>query len=197
MKPNAGRSVGRSVALALLLAAPLAGATSKGLDEELNLDVVKASGTFDLFAQIAGLQPVIDPAIAERKLTLRIEKVRVRTALDAACDSLECRWRVEAGKLIVEGKPRTPAAKPVESEAQLDEPIDLKVTKARAADVLRTFGEILGVDVEIDEGVGGELTLDLDGTPVRAALDAVCKKVSCRWHIEEGARRRLVFSARK
>ena len=196
MKTKAGISLGWSVAWALLLAAPLAGATSKGLDEELNLDVVKASGTFDLFAQIAGLEPVIDPAIPERKLTLRIEKVRVRTALDAACDSLECRWRVEAGKLIVEGKPR-PSAKPVETAAQLDEPIDLKVTKARAADVLRTFGEVLGVEVDIDEGVGGELTLNLEGTPVRAALDAVCKKLSCRWHIEEGARRRLVFSARK
>jgi hypothetical protein len=179
-----------------MLAAPAAGATSKGLDEELNLDVVKASGTFDLFAQIAGLEPVVDPAIAERKLTLRIEKVRVRTALDAACDSLECRWRVDGGKLVVEAKPRTPP-KPVEKAALLDEPIDLKVTKARAADVLRTFGEILSVEVDIDEGVGGDLTLDLEATPVRAALDAVCKKLGCRWHIEEGARRRLVFSPKK
>ncbi|HXU34226.1 MAG TPA: hypothetical protein VN851_26945 [Thermoanaerobaculia bacterium] len=197
MKPKAKMSRGWSVALALLLAAPLAAAVSKGLDEELNLDVVKASGTFNLFAQIAGLEPVIDPAIAERKLTLRIEKVRVRTALDAACDSLECRWRVEGGKLIVEAKPRTPPKPPVEKSAQLDEPIDLKVTKARAADVLRTFGEILSVEVDIEDGVAGDLTLDLEATPVRAALDAVCKKLSCRWHIEEGTRRRLVFSVKK
>jgi hypothetical protein len=190
-------SLGYLVVAALVLAVPAAGATSKGLDEELNLDVVKASGTFDLFAQIAGLEPAVDPAIAERKLTLRIEKVRVRTALDAACDSLECRWRVEGGKLIVEAKPRTPPKPAVEKSAQLDEPIDLKVTKARAADVLRTFGEILSVEVDIEDAVGGDLTLDLEATPVRAALDAVCKKLSCRWHIEEGARRRLVFSGKK
>ncbi len=196
MKSEARSSVGWSIALALILAAPVAAATSKGLDEELNLDVVKASGTFDLFAQIAGLEPVIAPAVAERKLTLRIEKVRVRTALDAACDSLECRWRVEGGKLIVEGKPQT-APKAVDKAALLDEPIDLKVTKARAADVLRTFGEILDVEVDLEEGLGGDLTLDLDATPVRAALDAVCKKLGCRWHIEEGARRRLVVSAKK
>ncbi|HEV7667111.1 MAG TPA: hypothetical protein VGS22_01190 [Thermoanaerobaculia bacterium] len=196
MRRKSCLSLGWLVAASLMLAAPAAGATSKGLDEELNLDVVKASGTFDLFAQIAGLEPVVDPAIAERKLTLRIEKVRVRTALDAACDSLECRWRVDGGKLVVEAKPRTPP-KPVEKAALLDEPIDLKVTKARAADVLRTFGEILSVEVDIDEGVGGDLTLDLEATPVRAALDAVCKKLGCRWHIEEGARRRLVFSPKK
>ncbi|MEP7011967.1 MAG: hypothetical protein ABJC13_16705 [Acidobacteriota bacterium] len=176
--------------------APAAWGAGKGLDEPIDLDVVKASGTFDLFARTAGLELAIDPVIAERKLTLRIEKVRVRTALDAACDSLECRWRVEGGKLIVEAKPRT-SPKAVEKSAQLDEPIDLKVTKARASDILRTFGEILGVDVDIEDTVGGELTLDLEATPVRVALDAVCKKLSCRWHIEEGARRRLVFSGRK
>ncbi len=196
MKPPTLSSVAWSVVLAFALGASAARGVGKGLDEPIDLDVVKASGAFDLFARTAGLELAIDPAVAERKLTLRVERVRVRTALDAACDSLECRWRVEGGKLIVEGKPRTPK-KTVEKAALLDEPIDLKVTKARAADVLRTFGEILDVEVDIEEGLGSELTLDLDATPVRAALDAVCKKLSCRWHIEEGARRRLVFSAKK
>lgn len=189
----------RARGLAVLSFAALASAASwasQGLDEPVDLDLVRSTGAFEMLARAADLELAIETVLAERPLTLRIEKVRVRTALDAACDSLECRWRVEAGKLIVEGKPR-PSAKPVETAAQLDEPIDLKVTKARAADVLRTFGEVLGVEVDIDEGVGGELTLNLEGTPVRAALDAVCKKLSCRWHIEEGARRRLVFSARK
>lgn len=189
----------RGRGLAVLSFAALASAASwasQGLDEPVDLDLVRSTGAFEMLARAADLELAIEPVLAERPLTLRIEKVRVRTALDAACDSLECRWRVEAGKLIVEGKPR-PSAKPVETASQLDEPIDLKVTKARAVDVLRTFGEILGVEVDIDEGVGGELTLDLEGTPVRAALDAVCKKLSCRWHIEEGARRRLVFSEKK
>lgn len=184
------------VALAFLLAVPAAWGAGQGLDEPIDLDVVQASGTFELFARTAGIELSIDPAVAEKTLTLRIEKVRVRTALDAACDSLECRWRVEGGKLIVEAKPRTPP-KPVDKAAQLDEKIDLKVTKARAADVLRTFGEILSVEVDIEDGVAGELTLDLEAAPVRTALDAVCKKLSCRWHVEEGARRRLVFSAKK
>ncbi len=185
-----------SLMIGLALAASGAWGASQGLDEPIDLDVVKASGVFDLFARTAGLDPAIDPVIAERKLTLRIEKVRVRTALDAACDSLECRWRVDGGKLIVEAKPRT-QPKPVEKSVQLDEPIDLKVTKARASDILRTFGEILGVEVDIEDAIAGELTLDLEATPVRAALDAVCKKLACRWHIEEGARRRLVFSGKK
>lgn len=185
----------RLAVLAFAAMAATAHGAVKGLDQPIDLDVVKAPGVFDLFARTAGLEPAVDPAIAAKTLTLRIEKVRVRTALDAACDSLDCRWRVEGGKLIVEAKPRT--LEPVEKSAQLDEPIDLKVTKARAADVLGTFGEILGVDVDIEDAVGGELTLDLEGIPVRAALEAVCKKLSCRWHIEEGARRRLVFSVKK
>lgn len=186
----------RLAVLAFAAMAATAHGAVKGLDEPIDLDVVKAPGVFDLFARAAGLEPAVDPAIAAKTLTLRIEKVRVRTALEAACDSLDCRWRVEGGKLIVEAKPRTPP-EPVEKSAQLDEPIDLKVTKAQAADVLGTFGEILGVDVDIEDAVGGELTLDLEGIPVRAALEAVCKKLRCRWHIEEGARRRLVFSVKK
>ena len=189
--------IGISLVFAFALAASAAWGAGKGLDEPIDLDVVKAPGMFDLFARTAGLELAIDPVVAGKTLTLRIEKVRVRTALDAACDSLECRWRVEAGKLIVEANPRAAPKAAVEKPAQLDETIDLKVTKARAADVLRTFGEILNVEVDIEDGVAGELTLNLEATPVRAALDAVCKKLSCRWHIEEGARRRLVFSAKK
>ncbi len=79
----------------------------------------------------------------------------------------------------------------------LDEPIDLKVKKAQAADVLRTFGEILEVEVEIEDNLSGELTLNLEAKPVRAVLDAICRQLGCRWHIEEGAQRRLVFSAKK
>lgn len=190
------KGLGWLAPFALLLAAPAAWGAGQGLDEPLDLDVVQALGVFDLFARTAGLELAIDRAVAEKTLTLRIERVRVRTALDAACDSLGCLWWAEAGKLHVEAKAEAPP-KAVRKPALLDEPIDLKVTKARAGDVLRTFGEILGVEVDIDEGVAGELTLDLESTPVRAALDAVCKKLSCRWHIEEGARRRLVFSARK
>jgi len=190
------KRLGWLAAFAFLLAASAARGAGKGLDEPLDLDVVKASGTFDLFARTAGLELAIDPAVAAKTLTLRVERVRVRTALDAACDSLDCRWRVEGGKLIVEAKPLA-APKAVEKPALLDEPIDLKVTKAVAKDVLRTFGEILSVEVDIEDSIGGDLTLNLEATPVRAALDAVCKKLSCRWHIEEGARRRLVFSAKK
>ena len=183
-------------ALSLFLAATAAWGAGQGLDEPIDLDVVQALGMFELFARTAGLELAIDPAVAEKALTLRVERVRVRTALDAACDSLGCRWWADAGKLHVEAKAVAPP-KAVEKPALLDEPIDLAVTKARAADVLRTFGEILGVQVDIEDEVGGEVTLDLQATPVRAALDAVCKRLSCRWHIEEGARRRLVFSARK
>ncbi len=81
--------------------------------------------------------------------------------------------------------------------AGLDERIDLKVTRASAEEVLRSFGEVLSVEVELEKPLTAEVTLDLEKVSVRKALYAVCRQAGCRWHVEEGERRRLVISPKK
>ena len=70
--------------------------------------------------------------------------------------------------------------------ASLDAAIDLKVKDAKARQLLQTFGQILSVDVRIDPKIAGEVTVDLENTPVRAALDRVCEQIHCRWQVVEG-----------
>jgi type II secretory pathway component HofQ len=68
------------------------------------------------------------------------------------------------------------------------EPIDLRVTNADARDVLKTFGEILGVKA-VDPAIQGKATFNLEGTPWNQALDAVCATAGCDWSLEGGVLR--------
>jgi type IV pilus assembly protein PilQ len=55
------------------------------------------------------------------------------------------------------------------------EPIDLKVTNADVTDVLRTFGQISGLNIIVQPGVSGTVTAELDNVPWDQALEQVLK----------------------
>jgi type IV pilus assembly protein PilQ len=55
------------------------------------------------------------------------------------------------------------------------EPIDLKVTNADVTDVLRTFGQISGLNIIVQPGVAGTVTAELDNVPWDQALEQVLK----------------------
>lgn len=191
-----------ALAFALLAAAGLPAAAraaeKEGLDKPINLDIVKGPNVFKILADVVGMEPVVDPALKDRLLTLRLESVRARTALDAACDSLGCRWQVEPGnppRLRVTAL----AAKPpgvVDPKAGLTQPIDLKVTQAQVPELLHTFGQILSAEVQVGPGLGGKVDFELTNVPVGEALDTVCKKVGCTWKLTGGDKPVLVFAAK-
>jgi len=105
MKPAA-------VSLGLILAlswCPVVGAQSN-LDARMSVsyDRGRVDTAFDYLARFLKLEPRVDPAL-QGTLTLVLEDAKVRTLLDAMCDSLGCRWRIEGTTLIIDALPPDPS----------------------------------------------------------------------------------------
>ena len=170
-------------ALAALMLAGTAGAAPDELDKRVSLDLRNATAeeAFRSLARVAGVQ--ISAEGVSGNVTLELEKVRVRTILTAICDSIGCRWDLQAGKLritpLAEGERPAPQGRP--SGPVLDAAIDLKVTDASVRDLLETVGEIMSAKALIDPGIEGKVSLELDNTPLRDVLDIICRTSKCTW----------------
>jgi type II secretory pathway component GspD/PulD (secretin) len=143
-----------------------------------------------------GLESAVEPGL-DGKVTVRLQNVRMRTVLDAVCESIGCTWSVVPGtpaKLRILPLAERSARKAV----VLDAPIDLKVAKADVRELLQTFGQIMSVEVDLDPQISGKATLELDNTPVGKALDEVCAIAGCDWKLDtRGERSVLRITARK
>jgi type II secretory pathway component GspD/PulD (secretin) len=168
-------------------------AAENPLDAKINIALRDAApdDTFRSFAKLLSAEAEVAPAL-KGKVTVELHNVRVRTLLDAVCESIGCRWELQPGNppklrvwLAPAGKP-APATRPV-----VDEPIDLRVTSADGRDVLKTFGEILSATPEVDPAIAGKVSLDLENAPCSQALDKVCQTLGCNWELVEGPPRVL------
>jgi len=183
-------------ALLSFAAAVLAWGAGPDLDKRVSLSLEKAgvAEAFRALGQMSGLNVLVDPKLSGT-VTIRLENVRLRTTLDAVCDSIGCRWEVSGDHLRIQptAPPKTPPP------AALDQPIDLKVTKADLREILNTAGEILSAQVVIDPALTTTaITLELNNTPVRKALDEVCRIGNCAWSLnDEDGKKVLRFSPRK
>lgn len=167
--------------------------TAEGLDERLDIAMKDADVQQVLasFGEIYAGEADVDPAI-EGEVTIELHNVRAATALTAVCESVGCRWRIADGRLRIEKDPDAPPAlqaAPGRAEGpsaeRLDTPIDLELEAADLRQVLQAFGSIVQARVVLDESLDGEVTLDLHKTPVRQALDAVCRVHGCAWELQE------------
>lgn len=151
---------------------------------------------FEGLATMIGLDAEVEPGL-DGRVTVRLQNVRMRTVLDAVCESIGCRWSVEAGtpaKLRILPLPERSARKVL----GLKEPIDLRVTKADVRQVLLTFGQILSVDVDLDPRITGNVTFELDNVPCGEALDRICDMALCDWKVDSGGKNPVLrFTARK
>ncbi len=174
-------------ALAAFMMAGTAGAAPDALDKRVSLDLrgATAEEAFKSLARVAGVQITAEGVSGD--VTLELENVRVRTILTAICDSIGCRWDLQAGKLRITPLPESerPAPRVKPSAAALDAPIDLKVTGASVRDILETVGKIMSAKVLIDSGVEGKVSLELDNAPLRDVLNILCKASKCRWSFDE------------
>ncbi len=178
------------VALAALLpgAAPAANAaeasgsdSGPALGQPIDLELVDApvADTLRSFGKVLDAQKVDLDAAISGTVTVHMKEVAVRDALDAVCRSVGCSWTFEGGKLaFVSTLPPLDRA-----QARLAQPIDLELKDADLAEVLRTFGRISGLAVEVGEGISGKVTVKLDNVPARKALDALCETNHCRWEL--------------
>ena len=180
----------KRMALAVLTAFMMSGtalASPDELDKRVSLDLRNATAeeAFRSLARVAGVQ--ISAEGVSGNVTLELEKVRVRTILTAICDSIGCRWDLQAGKLritpLAEGERPAPQGRP--SGPVLDAPIDLKVTDASVRDLLETVGEIMSAEALIDPGIAGKVSLELDNAPLRDVLDIICRTSKCTWSYDE------------
>jgi hypothetical protein len=190
-----------------LLSSALSADAPAPLDRRIDLDLVDAGAevTFASFASVVGGELDLAPALVERKLSMRLQNVRVRTALEAACESLGCSWKLEsvdvAGapaklKIVVRVAGARTATRPPLA-AKLEERLSLDLADAPMDTVLGTFAHILGAELDLDPGLaGGEATIRLTDVTVRAALDTVLGG-GWIWRVDDRAEtRRLVVRRR-
>jgi type II secretory pathway component GspD/PulD (secretin) len=185
-------------ALPPLFAVPEPGAVAEPMEQRISIKLQNAAAgeVFQSFGKLTGLEAVVDPAM-RGKISIVLENVRVRTALDAACESLGCRWKVQGDtprKLVVTPLPggeRQAAAKTVPTD-----PIDLKVTDAELRDLLTTFGQMVSAEVVLDPELSGKVTLSLENIPWNEALDTVCKRAGCDWSLTEGEKKVLKVTSK-
>ncbi len=171
-----------TIAAIVLSLLPLAGpARADGEVLDRRVDVALADSdpgqAFQGFAKMIGLDAAVEPGVAG-KVNVRLQNVRMRTVLDAVCESIGCSWSVEAGSKLHVLPLRERSARKV---LGLKEAIDLKVTKADVREVLQTFGQILSAETEIDPRITGTVTFELDNTPCGEALDKICAMAGCDW----------------
>jgi regulator of replication initiation timing len=178
-----------TLALAGLLLAPAAQASPDALDRRVSLDLqdVTAAEAFGSLARVAGVQVDLD-GLADEKVSLELENVRVKTLLTALCESLGCRWELADGKpprlRIVADPAGHPPARVKPSQASLDAQIDLKVKDARVRDLLETVAQITSTRPFIDSAVQGSISLELENTAVRTVLDTICQTAKCTWSFD-------------
>lgn len=178
------RSISLASAALLALALPARPAeTTKGpvdLAQRISLDLVEAApaDVFASFGKVLDVEVQLDAAVTA-PVTIRLRNVSVATSLQAVCESIECRWRFESGRLAIHPRPAAglaPSAPPTRTPlpATSEEPISLSLRGARLADVLRSFGKILEVEIEVaPEVADAPISLELQNVAARQAFQAV------------------------
>ena len=176
-----------------LLGTPAMAAPPGPLDSRIELAVTEADPA-ELFATIGkmmSVEVVLEPGLAG-KVSIELHNVRVRTILDALCESVGCQWTFDSlarpPKLRVTPGPAEPRPDPLGKHALPKDPIDLRVTDAEVQDLLQTFGQILGGKAVVDPAIQGKVSLDLQDTPLDQALNAVCTAAGCDWSYDAAAR---------
>jgi type II secretory pathway component HofQ len=178
-----GSRLASLVMLGLLSVAPLpaAGGTSERR-VSIDLDGVPAEELFRSLAEELGAPLNFDPALAG-SISLRLDNVKITTALDAACDSLGCTW------VVVEGeKPRLQVLRSNTAESrgrgQVTDSlvtdrtlqlVTLSLKEAELADVMRTFARILRCDLDMPSPIEKKLTIEIQNVTAMQALDQIWK----------------------
>jgi type II secretory pathway component HofQ len=188
----------------LLIACLLAGfvaahETSEGLDERISLDLkgADAADVLPSFGDIVGATVVVEPEVSG-KITIYLEKVRARTAMDAICDGLDCAWRLEAGdppelRFSAVDNPQAERDRP----AGLETRISMSLEGAPASDVLSGFAQILSAELRLGPELDEKLSIELQDVTVSEGLDMTCQQLGCWWSLTEGRPPVLEVQARE
>jgi TonB family protein len=148
------------------------------LDRRVFIDVSQAA-PFEVLAELSSvigsyLNP--DTAISSTPVTLRIWNVRARTALDALCDTVGCRWQLEGRTLrVTMGDPPPSPPRSAEFFARLKRPLEgsqWTFTRTPLRDVTSALSVAVGERVVFEGAdLNALVTVDLNGvSPYRAVF---------------------------
>ena len=142
-----------------------------------------------MLAKAAGL--TVEASSSDlRPVTLTLTNVRLRTALDAICDTAACAWKLD-GTTIKVTSSGTPAA------SGLPPLVSVALDEVAVPDVFRAIGAAVGVPVVIEGGVERPpVTVKFTNAQTSTVLDHLCKNAGCTWEYDNGSRQlRVRFQA--
>lgn len=157
-----------------------------------------AASVFQALADVLGYRLQLDGKVSGA-VTLDVRNVSMETALRAVCESIGCRWRIEAGALIVESDAAAAAQAQSDPLAQVSVkdvfehlPVDVRWNDAPAEGAISALARMLGADPLIDRTLAGRhVTVSLNKETARAALNALCDQAGCRWRLADAPKRIL------
>jgi hypothetical protein len=108
----------RRIALVLILVGGFGLTVSSPGWAQVNLDgrvsvsftAVTPEMLFSFVAKMGRFEATVDPTL-QKTVTITLQDVKLRTFLDASCDSIGCTWSVDGNKLMVQSLPPDPSRK--------------------------------------------------------------------------------------
>lgn len=172
----------------ILLTAPLA---ASDLEDRISIDLEGAPALIVLnsFGDVLEAGVVVDPGLGGT-ISIRLDNVRVRTVLDAVCDSLGCTWELDVTSedRTISFGPGETVPEPEAQAARLAEKINISFLEAPAVDVMSSFATILRSDLDVECELAGKLvTIDLHEVTLGDAIDQLCDEVGCVCLVEPGS----------
>jgi TonB family protein len=154
--------------------------TPPDLERRVFVDVnrVTPSKVLDELCDTIACTLQVDPKLQQPDISLRLSNVRARTALDAVCDMVGCRWTLKGRVLVVTATNLPPAPPKVQEWMErIKAPLlgeKWNLVRVPLRDVLASLSQELAADVTFEgTDLGAPITLDLRGVSGLEALQRV------------------------
>jgi hypothetical protein len=162
--------------LLLLVVAPAAPALSQDvLERKVTLDVNAASpaSVFKAVAAAsgAGFTVTVDPEVTD-PVDMTVRNVSVKTALNAICESIGCKWTLTGNELVV--RPLTSFRVGVVQQDVRVKAVDREKASARAQVVLSALKQKLPADLRFESAPLGEVSKRLSEA-LHMTIELSCK----------------------
>ncbi len=131
---------------------------------------------FRKLAQSLGCGLSLDPEV-RAPVTLRVFNVTAETALNAVCDSVGCRWRIDGAQLRVEFSappPRIPSAEVFRERTRKPLPASFKFDHMALGDVAQAVSRETGIEIRFEQvDLSTPITVDLGDERVFDAINRI------------------------
>jgi hypothetical protein len=150
----------------------------------------KPADILQVLAKAAGLTVEVSSSDL-RPVTLTLTNVRLRTALDAICDTAACAWKLDGTTIKVTSSGASPAS-------GLPPVVSVALDQVPVPDVFHAIGAAVGVALVIEGQIERPpVTVKFTNAQTSAVLDHLYEIAGCTWECDNGSRQlRVRFQAR-